>query len=232
MSILKHNIKIQEIQVWMDGGSVTINCSNSKGQEYIIEFQQHMILKTSSEGKMPGRIYLNNKLVNERSDVEKQILFILNKAIIKREDKLIIDEMINYVQSEEYEKNNKIIEKQRTQLIGCEFDWFALDCNGNYGIFSSAGSGVIPMNVIEDYKNHKAITDLMVFPNYGSELIWNDLANYGFYVYDWELNNGPYVKKSKPNSKITEKMCSDLSKLRSLIKLKVSFKDMKEIIID
>ncbi len=230
--ILLDDIKILEVQVWMDGGSVSIRCSNSEGNEYIIEFQQHMILNTSADGKMPGRIYLNNKLVQERSELEKRIIFLLEKRIKRRKDKLIIQEKIDYVQSNQYLKNNKEIENQRLQLIGREFDWFAIDSDGKFALFSSAGSGVIPMNVIEDFKSHDNVNEQIELLNYGSEKIWNDFASYGFYVYDWNLNNGPYIKKSNPTAEISEKLKLELCNLRSLVKLKISFMNSKEIIIE
>ena len=236
--MLNKDIKINDVQIWMDGGSITIKCSDSDNNDYTMGVQQHMILKTSPNGKMPGRIYLNNKLVEERSDMEKAILSNLEKAMtsiqssIQTDDKIIIQEEINYIRSEQYIINNKTIEAQRLQLIGREFDWLAIDIDGKYGLFSSAGSGVIPMNVIEDYNNHDNITEQMTLPNNGYEKVWDDFSSYGFYVYDWELNNGPYIRKSKPNSEIPKKISADLSKLRSLIKLDFSFEDVKEIIIE
>lgn len=231
-SILKDNIKILDVGAWMDGGSVSIICSNSKGNKYTIWFQQHMLLITSPDCKMPGRIYLNNKLIEERSEFENQILKVLKKLIIKSNYKSLIQEKIDYVESDEYLKNNKKIENQRLQLIEREFDWFAIDSSGKFGVFSSAGSGIIPMNVIEDFKNHDSINDQIELINSGSEKVWNDFANYGLYVYDWNLNNGPYIKKSNPTSKISKKLKLELSNLRSLVKFKVSFEESIEIMIE
>jgi hypothetical protein len=230
--ILIDEINILEVKAWMDGGTVTIICSNSKGIEFTIEFQQHTILISSPEGKMPGRIYLNKKLVEERSEIEKRILYILKKSIIEGKDKLLIQEKIDYIQSSEYLKNNKEVENLRSQLIGREFDWFGADSNGKFGIFSSAGSGIIPMNVIEDFKSHDIISEQIELLNFGTEMVWNDFASYGLFVYDWSQNNGPYIKKSNPNSEISEKLKSKLSNLRSLVEFKVSFADSKEIMIE
>jgi hypothetical protein len=231
-SILIDDIKILEVKTWMDGGTATIICSNSKGIEFTIEFQQHMILISSPEGKMPGRIYLNKKLVKERSETEKRILYALKKSIIESKDKLLIKELIDYIESSEYLKNNMEIENQRSQLIGREFDWFSIDSNGEFGIFSSAGSGIIPMNVIEDFKSHDNISEQIELLNFGTEMVWNDFANYGLYVYDWSQNNGSYIKKLNPTSEISEKLKKKLSNLRSLVKLEILFTDSKEIMID
>ena len=88
------------------------------------------------------------------------------------------------------------------------------------------------MNIIEDYNSHNDITEQLDLPNYGSEMVWKDFANYGFYVYDWSLDDRLYVRQSKPTSKISEKIINKLSKLRSLIILKDSFDVNEEIIID
>ena len=38
------------------------------------------------------------------------------------------------------------------EILGREFDWFALDCNGDIAVFISAGSGVVPDEVARNYK--------------------------------------------------------------------------------
>ncbi len=37
---------------------------------------------------------------------------------------------------------------------GEEFDWFAMDIDGNLAIFSTAGKGFIPKEVRKKYKDH------------------------------------------------------------------------------
>ena len=36
------------------------------------------------------------------------------------------------------------------ELAGREFDWFAIDSDGNIGLFSTAGEGRIPETVFEN----------------------------------------------------------------------------------
>lgn len=121
------------------------------------------------------------------------------------------------------------LEKLCENLIGREFDWFARDCNGNYGLFSSAGSINIPKKVLIDYKNHDEIAQEFDLPNHGSEKVWQDLANYGFFVYDWQLHDGLYKRMSKPNSKMSENLKNKLSKIESLLEIDLSFENKKEI---
>lgn len=77
--MIENNIKTYKIQRWMDGGSVSIICKNEIDEKYTIHIQQHNILISGPDGKMPGRIYLNNKLVKERSENEATILSLLEK---------------------------------------------------------------------------------------------------------------------------------------------------------
>lgn len=126
----------------------------------------------------------------------------------------------------------KDIEKLYEKIIGREFDWFARDCNGNYGLFSSAGSINIPKKVLIDYKNHDKIAQEFDLPNYGSEKIWQDFASYGFFVYDWQLHDGPYKQVSKPNSKISENLKNKLSNIESLLEIGLSFEKEEEIKIE
>ena len=85
------------------------------------------------------------------------------------------------------------------------------------------------MNVIEDYKSHENIAKKLNAPNFGSDSIWNDFAKYGFYIYDFELHNGPYKQITIPEVKVPENLINDLSNLRSLVQLNLSFEDTKEI---
>ena len=36
-------ILIKEMSIWMDGGSITLNCQNKKGHEFIVEFVQNVM---------------------------------------------------------------------------------------------------------------------------------------------------------------------------------------------
>lgn len=60
------------------------------------------------------------------------------------------------------------------EIEGREFDWFAIDSEGNIGLFSTAGEGAVPKLVIESYSEHDAISELLDSPNWGSSEVWSD----------------------------------------------------------
>jgi len=114
------------------------------------------------------------------------------------------------------------------ELEGREFDWYAMDENGAAAVFSTAGSGTVPQSVIDNYEAHDLITEKLETPNWGSELVWDDLANYGLFVFDWELNNGPYIKKSKPKKDITPDLKEKISNIVGIPSLKMAFNEIDE----
>ena len=109
------------------------------------------------------------------------------------------------------------------ELEGREFDWFAVDENGEIAVFSTAGNGTVPESVKENYKAHDSISEKFEYPNWGSDNVWKDFANYGLFVFDWRLNNGPYVKKSAPNGKIDSELKSKILKISGIPKLQMDF---------
>jgi hypothetical protein len=197
-----------------------------------------MTLMSSSKSQLPGRMYLNEILIAERTDLETEILLSIERATIEIDystiqsrqlDEQILCEAIEYVRSEKFLINNKTMNDKNNMLLGREFDWFAIDINNNFGVFSTAGSGPIPMNVIEDHLNHENISKVINLPNTGSLEIWEDFAKSGLYVYDWELHNGPYLKKANPSSEISDDFKRKLLNLRSLVRIESSFTELNEI---
>lgn len=115
------------------------------------------------------------------------------------------------------------------QLEGREFDWFAIDSEGNIGLFSTAGEGKVPDEVIEAYTEHDKISELLDSPNWGSSEVWSDYAALGFYVYDWSLHGGPYKRERQPSRDMSAELKSKLMAVGSLPKLPVKFTELKEI---
>jgi hypothetical protein len=77
---------------------------------------------------------------------------------------------------------------------GLEFDWFALDAEGNIGLFSTAGFGPVPSNVRLHFRAHDQAFrhfDLYEFEACG---------RHGLPVFDWQHWEGPYVKLEQPTS--------------------------------
>ena len=226
-------ITIQDMYALMDGGSVILTCTDANLHNFEIKFHQHMLITSSHENKLPGRIYLNNTLVVERSALEKSILSMLENATFSNHTsqnlKNILIEEIAYVRSEDYISNNKIISNKREMLFGYEFDWFAIDRNDNFGVFSTAGSANAPIFVIENRKEHDKIFSQIKLPNNHSENVWEDIAKMGFYVYDWKHNEGPFIKLASPTSKVSKAFKTQLLNLRSLVQLDISFEEQTSI---
>jgi hypothetical protein len=114
---LTSKIIVTELMAWMDGGSVTLTCKNAKNEAFNIEFTQNVIWEVPKPSKIPGRIYLNEELIEQRSELENLIIKNLeNSTFFERQnlDKRILAEKINYVKSDEYLRStDKVIIYQR-----------------------------------------------------------------------------------------------------------------------
>lgn len=117
----------------------------------------------------------------------------------------------------------------RDELYGFEFDWFALDKNNNIALISSAGYGDIPDTVIQNYEDYKNLSKLFLTPHYGTIQIWDDYANYGLFVYDWKIYNGPYEKMRDPHQKMPEEIKKRILNIPNMTKLSVNFHKTKAI---
>ena len=107
-------IEIEELFSWMDGGSTTLKCRNKSNQEFEIEFVQNVSWDLYESHNIPGRIYLNKMLVDQRSDLESKIINELNSANLKSKDSLdkkILKEKLEYVNSEKYITDQRKIKK-------------------------------------------------------------------------------------------------------------------------
>jgi len=88
-------IEIEELIAWMDGGTVTLKCRNKLNQKFEIEFVQNVFWELHESLKIPGRIYLDKKLVAQRSDLETKIIMALKMSHLKSKNTLeqkILDE--------------------------------------------------------------------------------------------------------------------------------------------
>ncbi len=102
-----NNYDFKELATWMDGGSITLYFINKNNEELSIHIQQHIIHEYYQEiSNIPGRIYLNDSIINKRSSTEKLILQFLKENIINKLDGLerkILIEKIQWITSNEYE---------------------------------------------------------------------------------------------------------------------------------
>lgn len=108
-------IEIEELLAWMDGGSITLKCRNNLNQEFEIEFVQNVSWNLYESLNIPGRIYLDKKLIEQRSDLETKIVNALKTAELKSKDSLdqkILKEKLDYVNSESYLTDQERIKKE------------------------------------------------------------------------------------------------------------------------
>lgn len=111
---MEKEIIIENVGVWMDGGTVTLKIKKDNSIFYEIDFVQKVILdkgKREIENNLiPGSLLLNRKEVEIRSLLEKEILSEIKVAKFgtkiseSEKDSLnrIILEAIKFVESEDY----------------------------------------------------------------------------------------------------------------------------------
>jgi len=122
-----------------------------------------------------------------------------------------------------------IKEIYKNEIQGGEFDWFAIDLDGNIALFSTAGEGNVPNNVIKNYKDYDSISHSLEQPNWGSSGIWSDFANYGFYVFDWSLHGGPYIKVCEPKQRMSKELKDKILSINNFNSFDVRFATLKRL---
>ena len=116
---------IDDFAAWMDGGSVTMFCSNEADQHFNIHFQ-HWATGYHGDDTLPGRLYFCGKLVEERSELEETLLaqfeqveppIFHNRKDIQKIDRQILDNIIDYIRSDDYieliRKVEELIKKKK-----------------------------------------------------------------------------------------------------------------------
>ena len=107
---MKYNLKeykFKQTGTCMDGGSKIIEVINSHKQVLTIWLMQHITIEYYEEiSKIPGRIYLDDYLVEKRSQTEKEVIDFLRTKIINdlrlNSSNDIIDKIL-WIESEDYE---------------------------------------------------------------------------------------------------------------------------------
>ena len=102
------------------------------------------------------------------------------------------------------------------ELLGQDFGWFALDNTGQIAIFFTAGQGIIPHLIGNEYISHQLISEEFELPNWGSLNVWDDYAVYGLYVYDWQLQAGSYCRERTPLATTNAELKSRITTIKSL----------------
>ena len=99
----------------MDGGSVTVNYTDKYGLNNTIEIVQNVTAEYYEEiSKIPGIIYVNNDLIDKRSNQEDTVVQQLSRDLENHNtelDKDVIKEKIDWINSTQY------LEFEPTKLI-------------------------------------------------------------------------------------------------------------------
>lgn len=119
-----NNCSLKGTGVCLDGGSISFILCHPTHGESIIWLMQHNILEYYEEiDKIPGRIYLNENLIEKRSQIEKEILIFSNSevAILSNQELAnSLSQKLDWVDSEEYIAINpvkKFLSLPRIQAI-------------------------------------------------------------------------------------------------------------------
>lgn len=117
----------------------------------------------------------------------------------------------------------------RADLQGIEFDWFAVDDEGNLAIFASAGEGFIPEPVSLYFTKHEAVSESLASPNTGTMSVWNDYAAQGLFVFDWSLPSGPYERRAAPSTPIAKELKERILAIGQLPTITGSFTELQRL---
>ncbi|MGI4738093.1 MAG: hypothetical protein ACRYG7_23235 [Janthinobacterium lividum] len=117
-------------------------------------------------------------------------------------------------------------------LFGMDFDWFAQDITGAIGLFSTAGYGEIPLEVLQHVAAHRALTDTILLPHWGSLAVWKDYARMGLTVFDWQHWDGPYKKAAPPLDAMPALLREAILQIPRLPQLPVWFSEVRTVKVE
>jgi hypothetical protein len=99
----------------------------------------------------------------------------------------------------------------RDQIDGREFDWFAIDVDGSIGHFSSAGFGLVPIDILERFEEADVLPEQFLGLPIVGEAIghlkgniadWLEMARRGLYSFDWNDSKAIYCRAATPQETI------------------------------
>ena len=118
------------------------------------------------------------------------------------------------------------------RFFGLEFDWFAIDEEGSLGLFSTGGYGEIPVDVLNHSDCHKDAASSIPLPHWGTKMVWEDFAQSGLYVFDWQPHQGPYMKVAVPIMSMNIALQQQVFQIPNIPRLKISFRVANQVKIE
>lgn len=78
---------IEDGTLFLDGGSILLSLRDSEGVQRNLLLAQHRIPMAETDPRLPGRLYLDGRMIAVRSDEEAQLLAKLKRASISSVDR-------------------------------------------------------------------------------------------------------------------------------------------------
>lgn len=126
--------------------------------------------------------------------------------------------------------------KSADEIRGIEYDWLASDEEGQVGLFSTAGGGCAPAELLRDTDAHDAAIDaILALPAStaatfapalapGLPNTWKMVAERGLYAFDCDPNGGPYRLVAAPLAPIrVDSLPASAADVASRLRLGVRF---------
>lgn len=109
-------------------------------------------------------------------------------------------------------------------LEGTEFDWFAVDQDGKFALFATAGSGPVPFAVASAAEEHEKIGSALQVSGWGSIAVWESYSCAGLYSYDWSSEACSYIRVAEPSSPLSQELSTRLTTCAAVHKfVQISF---------
>lgn len=109
------------------------------------------------------------------------------------------------------------------EILGREFDWYALDDEGSIAMFAAGGSDKVPDVVAQSYREYDQISESIAEPRIGTSDVWLDHAELGFYVFETHMTGDSYTKVAEPAGRMNTELVQRILSLPNLPKYKIRF---------
>jgi len=222
----------------MDGGSLTLIFDDSNGQEKQLRFIQHIDLRYYSglKEKLPGRIYLDEDLIEKRSSQEAGIVKFLETNVAKQlnlNQKEILQKHVEFVKSEEYVNsipvNQKLSEVRRKYIdsINKEIEFELNPVEEKYVELKSKIISISDFEkwvydkeeLIKGYYNQSIYDDLIIlqYQNTEAKSELTKILNIDFRKLELSSINRYLVKLITSNREIANVVCNDSHDYRNYL---------------